>query len=352
VFYLSHAGMMRRAQRRVKHGRFFGILSWPDMGARAAADRGPRVHVTLIFNPSSGGQETQNRLAAIHAGCRELGVDYELLVISPERPTAWAVERVLKQPPERVWVCGGDGTVTAVGAALLNSGIPLAILPGGTANAIARSVGVPARMTEAVKFAAEGPPRPFDALRVNGRISLLTAGAGYDSAIIATADGDLKKRFGILAYIYAALKHLGSTEATMFEITVDGTPAEHCAGHCLLIANIGKLFGEIDLMPEALPDDGRMDIAVLTLGDLADLLSLSGHVLQGKQKQHPGSRFLTASKVEVKFGGPLRTEVDGDVAGITDHITAEALPGALSLVRSETAKRGLLPLWAPAAPKS
>jgi YegS/Rv2252/BmrU family lipid kinase len=312
------------------------------------------VHVTLIFNPVSGGQETQNRLAAIHGACRELGVDYELLMISPERPTTWAVERVLKDPPERVWVCGGDGTVTAVGAALLDSKIPLAILPGGTANAIARSVGVPARMSEAVKFAAEGPPRPFDAVRVNGRISLLTAGAGYDSALIATAtEGDLKRRFGILAYIYAALKQLGASEATMFEITADGAPAEHCAGHCLLLANIGKLFGEIDLLPEALPDDARMDIAVLTLGDLTDLLSLSGHVLQGTQKQHAGSRFMTGTKVEVRFGRPLRTEVDGDVAGITDHFSAEVLPGALSLVRSETARRGLkLPLWAPAAPKT
>jgi diacylglycerol kinase family enzyme len=276
-------------------------------------------------------------------------VDYELLVLSPERPTAWAVERVLRNPPDRVWVCGGDGTLTAVGSALLGSGLPLAILPGGTANAIARSVGVPARLSEAVKFAAEEVPRPFDAVRVNGRISLLTAGAGYDSAVIATAEGELKRRFGILAYIYAALKQLGSSEATVFEIEIDGAPAEHCAGHCLLLANIGKLFGEFDLLPEARPDDARMDVAVLTLGDLADLLSLSGHVLQGTQKDHPGIRFLAGTRVEVRFGRPLRTEVDGDVAGVTDRFSAEVLPGALALVRSETGRRGLkLPLWAPA----
>jgi diacylglycerol kinase family enzyme len=311
------------------------------------------VHVTLIFNPISGVQDTQNRLSAIHAGCRELGVDYELLILSPERPIGWAVERVLRRPPERVWVYGGDGTVTAVGSALLDSGIPLAILPGGTANAIARSVGVPARLPEAVKFAAEETPRPFDAVRVNGRISLLTAGAGYDSAVIATAEGELKRRFGILAYIYAALKQLGSSEATVFEIEIDGAPPEHFAGHCLLLANIGKIFGEFDLLPEARPDDARMDVAVLTLGDLADLLSLSGHVLQGTQKDNPGIRFLTGTKVEVRFGRPLRTEVDGDVAGITDHFSAEVLAGALALVRNETGRRGLkLPLWVPAPARS
>lgn len=311
------------------------------------------MRVTLIFNPVSGAKDTSSKLATIHSACRDLGVDYELLMIGPEHTAAWAAVRVRSDPPDRVWVFGGDGTLTAVGSAMLQSGIPLAILPGGTANAIARSVGVPVRLSEAVRFAALETPRPFDAVRVNGRISLLTAGAGYDSAVMATADGELKRRFGILAYIYAALKQLGSTEETTFEVAADGRPAELCAGHCLLLANIGKLFGEFDLFPDARPDDARMEVAVLTLGDLTDLLSISGHVLQGIPEHHPGMRFLSGTRVDVHFGRPLRTEVDGDVAGVTDHFSAEVLPGALDLVRSENARRGLkLPLWATPGTKS
>jgi diacylglycerol kinase family enzyme len=310
------------------------------------------VRITLIFNPISGARESTARLATIHQACRELELDYELLVLGPERPAEWATDRVRSDPPDRVWVCGGDGTVTAVGSALMHSGIPMAILPGGTANAIARSIGVPTRLLDAVHFAARETPRPFDAVRVNGRISLLTAGAGYDSAVMTTADADLKRRFGILAYLYAALKQLGSTEATEFEITVDSSPPERIAGHCLLLANIGKLFGEFDLFPDARPDDGRVDVAVLTLGDLADFLSLSGHVLSGKTEDHPGSHFLAGTRVRANFGKPLRTEVDGDDAGLTDHLEAEVLPGSLLLVRTETSKRGWqLPVWAVPAPR-
>jgi len=304
------------------------------------------VRVTIIVNPVSGGRDTAARLAAIHGACRDLGLDYELLLLGPERPARWATERVLRDPPDRVWVCGGDGTVNAVGAGLMHTGIPIAILPGGTANAIARSTGVPTRFPDAVRFAAEGLPRPFDAVRVNGRISLLTAGAGYDSAVIATADAELKRHFGILAYIYAGLKQLGATAETVFELVIDGATTERVAGHCLLLANIGKLFGEFDLFPDARPDDARIDIAVLTLGDLNDLLSLSGLVLQGKAESHPHSRFFSGARVVARFGKPLHTEVDGDVAGVTDRLEAEVVPGALLLVRSEAPRRSLkLPGW-------
>ncbi len=311
------------------------------------------MRVTLIFNPSAGSRDTTSRLSAIHAACRDLGVDYELLMLAPERPAAWAAERVLADPPERVWVSGGDGTVREVGAALLHSNIPLAVLPGGTANAIARSTGVPSRTADAVRFAALEEPRPFDAVRVNGRISLLTAGVGYDSAVMATADAELKRRFGLLAYIYAALTQLGSTQTTEFEVEVDRRPAERIAGHCLLVANIGKLFGEFDLFPDSRPDDARMDIAVLTLADLNDFLALSGHVLQGTMEQHPGSRFLSGARVRVRLDRPLRSEVDGDVTGLTDHLEAEVLPGALRVVRLSEQRRGfLLPAWTKPAPRT
>ncbi len=311
------------------------------------------MRVTLIFNPGAGARDTTSRLSAIHSACRELGVDYELLTLSAERPAVWAAERVLRDPPERVWVSGGDGTVTAVGSALLSSGIPIAVLPGGTANALARATGVPSRPADAVRFAVFTEARPFDAVRVNGRISLLTAGVGYDSAVMATADAELKRRFGLLAYIYAALKHLGSTEATEFEVEVDRRPAERIAGHCLLLANIGKLFGEFDLFPDSRPDDARVDVAVLTLADLNDLLTLSGHVLQGTIHRHPGTRFLSGARVRVRLDRPLRSEVDGDVTGLTDHLEAEVLPGALRLVRTETQRRGFqLPTWPLAPPRA
>lgn len=271
-------------------------------------------------------------------------MDYELLVLDAERPVSWATERVRRDPPDRVWVCGGDGTVAAVGAALMHTDIPIAILPGGTANAIARAVGVPYRLADAVRFAAQERPRPFDAVRVNGRISLLTAGAGYDSAVMATADAELKRRIGILAYVYAGLKEVGAGE-TDFELEIDGAPSERVTGNCLLLANIGKLFGEFDLLPDARPDDGRVDIAVLNLSDLTALLSLSGHVLQRKVESHPRSRFFRGARVVARFAKPLPTEVDGDVAGVTDRMEADVVAGALLVVRSESPRKSWLPPW-------
>ncbi len=305
------------------------------------------MRVAVVFNPHSGKQDTRNKLAAIHAACREAGTGYQVLTAGGDGTLDAIRKRLLEVRPDRVLVCGGDGTVTAVGNALLHSEIALGILPGGTANAIARAIGVPGRIGEAVTFALREQPRPFDALRINDRTSLLISGAGYDSDVIASADPELKRRIGLLAYVWSGLLQLGALNETNFEVVVDDLPPQRVKGNCLLIANIGKLFGEFDLFRDTRPDDGEVHVAVLTLGDLAEFLSLSGRALAGIDNPSHQSAFFSGKEVKVTFSRSLRTQIDGDVGGITEQMNAKVLPGALSVVRSAEGKKPLLqmPQW-------
>jgi diacylglycerol kinase family enzyme len=305
------------------------------------------VHVTLIINPHSGRGDCNAKLAAVHTACRSLGVSYQVLTFNDAAGLDSAMQRVRDEHPDRVLVCGGDGTVTAVGTALLHTGIPIGHLPGGTSNSIARTVGVPTRLHEATLFLLQEEPRPFDAVRINERISLLTAGAGFDSDLIATADGELKRRFGVLAYVWAALQNLGQLTATTFEVTLDGGQPARIEGHCLLFANIGRLFGEFDLFLDSRPDDGQVDVAVLTLGHIAEILSLSGRGLMGIKPPEERSAFFAGRSVEVSFSRPLRTQIDGDTGGEMTSMKAEVLPGALQMIRSNEARGPLIqiPHW-------
>lgn len=305
------------------------------------------MRIILVINPRSGKGDTTSKMESIHRACREAGHGYEVLTIGPDRSVEHATREILRERPDRVLICGGDGTVTAVGTALLHTGIPLGVLPCGTANAIARAIGVPARLTEATRYVLEESPRPFDAVRINDRISLLTSGAGYDSDIVATADGQLKKKIGPLAYIWAFFAKLGSLQATRFEITIDDRDTVTVEGHCLLLANIGRLFGEFDLFLDSRPDDGLVNVAVLRLEDIQELVSVAGRTLTGIEPGSMQSAFFAGRNVTVRLSQRLRTQIDGDVGGETDSIRAEVLPGALQVVRRDEPRRPLfqVPGW-------
>jgi len=305
------------------------------------------VRVTLIINPFSGKRDNAAKLAQIHTAFAAERTPYQVSYVSEHTPLDAITSRILADRPDRVLVCGGDGTATQVGNALLHSDIPIGVLPGGTANAIARAIGVPSRLYDATRFALTEDALPFDAIHINGRTSLLISGAGYDSDVIASADAEMKRRVGVLAYVWTGMLRLGDLTETRFHVTVDGEFRRTVTGNCLLIANIGKLFGEFDLFRETRPDDGCVHAAVLSLGDLQEFISLSGRALAGIDSPIHQSAFFDGRKIEIRFDKPLRTQIDGDVGGETDQMTAEVLPGALRIVRSPEGKRPMfqMPGW-------
>jgi diacylglycerol kinase family enzyme len=227
---------------------------------------------------------------------------------------------------------GGDGTVIEVAQAAMKRGIPLAILPRGTANAVAWHFGLPFDLPRALKVAAQGKPVQIDLAEVGGRKFLLMAGLGYDAHIIRDATRLLKRRFGFLAYLYAAFKNVRRRHYLFF-ITLDGGPVVRVRGAMAVVANIGTLAGNIRFVREVSPEDGKLDLIVVSPANFRDLYGMGLRGLLGRLQDDPRVRYYQAASIRIESAPLAPLEIDGTVVeGRHRELEARALPKALTLM--------------------
>jgi diacylglycerol kinase (ATP) len=181
--------------------------------------------------------------------------------------------RALAARADVVIAAGGDGTVRAVAEGLRDSSVPLALLPSGTGNLLARNLDLPLNSIEhSVLTAFTGADRRIDLgiaeiTRPDGTVEentfLVMAGLGLDAKMIAMTDSKLKKAVGWLAYVDAGVRALPSLKPLRLRYSVDEGAEKQLSVHTILIGNCGALPGGILLIPDAKPDDGLLDVAAL-----------------------------------------------------------------------------------------
>lgn len=171
-----------------------------------------------------------------------------------------------------VIAAGGDGTVRAVAEALRDSGVSLALLPSGTGNLLARNLELPLNLEQAVEIAFTGDDRHIDLgmveiVRADGdseeHAFLVMAGLGLDAKMIKNTNSALKKAVGWLAYVDGIARSVPELKPVRIRYKLNGGPERAMSVHTIIVGNCGMLPGGLLLMPEAKPDDGRLDIAAL-----------------------------------------------------------------------------------------
>ena len=172
-----------------------------------------------------------------------------------------------------VIAAGGDGTVRAVAEALRESGVPIALIPSGTGNLLARNLALPLTdPTGSIRTAFTGSDRRIDVgiaeiERADGsreqHTFVVMAGLGLDAKMIALTNPKLKKAVGWLAYIDAGVRAIPDLKPVKLRFSIDGAPERTTSVHTIIIGNCGTLPGGILLLPDAQPDDGVLDIAAL-----------------------------------------------------------------------------------------
>ena len=252
------------------------------------------------------------------------------LETTADDPGQGAVRAALRARAELILAYGGDGTVTACAEGVAGSGVPLAVLPAGTGNLLARNLSLPLDLRAALAVAVTGVDMPLDAGTVNGARFVVMAGVGFDARVMAATSEPLKKRLGWLAYPLAALGQLWARPMRV-RLRADGGPAMRRWVAGLIVGNVGWLQGGVPLLPDAVPDDGVLDLIVLNARGLAGWLALIADVLLRRRRTGRLARSVFR-ELRVELRRPELWELDGEVMGRARQLVIGVQPGAL-LVR-------------------
>jgi diacylglycerol kinase (ATP) len=302
-------------------------------------ERRGRYRVAVVLNPVTAGERAAERKRELVEALTAAGADVVLVEETTEEdPGRGAAARAVARGVDVVLVAGGDGTVMACVSALAGSRTALAVLPSGTGNLLATNLDLPGDLEGAVEVALRGGRRRLDVGALDGDgldrdRFVVMSGIGFDAAMLRDADPALKSRIGALAYVLSGLRQL-RRRPTEFRIALDGLPRFSRVGQGVLIGNLGRLQGGLEVLPGAEPDDGVLDVGVLQTRSLAGWLRLAGRVLLRRGRaDHAGPplELFRARRVEVDCKRPQPIERDGDPAPPRRHLAVEILPGALTL---------------------
>ena len=259
------------------------------------------------------GKTLEGGLAALRRALAAEGIDKPFWSEVPKsREAPKQVRRALKQGAELVFAWGGDGMVQRCVDVLAGTDVALAIVPAGTANLFASDLGIPKDIEDAVQIGLRGERRRLDVGRFNEEHFAVMAGAGFDAAMIRDAgDGGLKERFGRAAYVWTGSENLRSKPFAA-EITVDGVGWYKGKASCILFGNVGKLFGGIEVFEDARPDDGQLEVGVVTADGLLEWGRMIARVAVGAADKSPFAQSTKARRsVKVKLNRKIRYELDG-----------------------------------------
>lgn len=230
-----------------------------------------------------------------------------------------------------VW--GGDGTVQRaldVVARAQDPPPPIGVVPAGTSNLFATNLGIPRDLVRALDIAFGGERKLLDLGSFNGERFGVMAGVGFDALMIGDASGSLKRRLGRVAYVYTGVKNVRRAPVKA-EIDIDGRPWFRGSASCVLIANMGDLFGGITLFPEADATDGRLDVGVLTAESLGDWTRFAGRAVAGQAERSPFASITSARKVDVRLKRKASYELDGGARGESKRLKVRVKPRAVSV---------------------
>lgn len=228
-----------------------------------------------------------------------------------------------------VVACGGDGTVRATAEALVGTDVDLAVLPAGTGNLLALNLDLPDSVARVADLITSGRSEPIDVGSANGETFLIMAGTGLDTTIMEETRRDLKDRLGPLAYVMTALAHLDD-EPFDISLSVDGAEPEHLSVATLLVANMGRVFGPLDLFPDSDWTDGQFDVMAVTADSLAAWVSAAREAL-GEPGEH--ARRFTAKEMNIRFDRPTTYQLDGEERAPAESIEIGIAQQAVNLRR-------------------
>lgn len=287
---------------------------------------GPVPRALLVANPKA--RRGPAGVVEAEAALGDAGLSVTVDPITSSKKIAAAIERAAGRV-DLIVIGGGDGTISAALPALLEARRPLGILPLGTANNTARTLGIPSDLSEAAAVIARGTTRRIDVGCVNGAFFLTTASLGLSVRITDELSDASKRRWGPFAYALAAARTLARARPFVAEITHEGGTRRLRA--IQIVVGNGRHYGAgLTVAEGAALDDARLDCYAIEAVPWWRLLALLPALRSGRQGSKEPVEAIRARRIEITTPVPHRIDADGEIVGTTPA-TFTVLPEALEV---------------------
>jgi diacylglycerol kinase family enzyme len=264
-----------------------------------------------------------------------------------------AAREAVSDNPDMVIVAGGDGTVRVVAENIRESGVRLGVVPAGTGNLLARNLDIPVNdLKNAVRIAFSGVDRIIDVARIeledadgtrHAHDFLVMAGIGLDAHMAANTNERLKKRIGWLAYTDPIARSVIGNEQLSMQYQLDGSRPRTLRAHTVIAGNCGTLTANILLLPDAVIDDGLLDIVALRPSNrfawarIVSSLVLNrfthrtkpGRLARRAAGEFGGLQYAQAHSLVVRLAEPQQIQLDGDSFGVVSALKISIVDAAL-----------------------
>lgn len=250
--------------------------------------------------------------------------------VSKSRFAPKAARRAVEHGADLIFVWGGDGTIQRCVDALATKPVTLALLPAGTANLLATNLEIPIDLEQAVEIGLTGDSRKLDVGVLNGHRFAVMGGVGLDAIIMENADGTAKEHFGRLAYIWSGLGAIRKKSKDV-KVQIDGKPWFKGKASCILIGQMNSIGAGLTVFPDASPDDGLLEVGVITAKSFRDWSRLAIRLAVGQPEKSPLTKMSRGTDIEIKFNTPMRFEVDGGARKSRKKHVATIEPGAITV---------------------
>ena len=295
----------------------------------------------LIFNPIAGQRDATEDLLKVRqmlAPWLHLHVHLTTRDLDADQLT----QQAIAAKPDLIIASGGDGTVSLVGSQMIGSGIPLGIIPRGTANALSVALGIPTTVEGACQLIIAGTTRRLDAAYCNQHLMTLLAGIGFEAETVGKATRELKNQWGVLAYLIAGWKQMGQQELITAELEIDDQLHQFQA-FAVTVANSAPPTSVLAQgVGEVVFDDGLLDITIITakqalqptitskLQTARYLMNLYGSALIKAKAELPNLYHFRAKRLKLTTSSPEKIVVDGEMVGTTP-LEVSCIPSALTV---------------------
>lgn len=285
--------------------------------AESASSAGTaRRRALLLLNRKArnGGLDIAGPLAILAQG----GIEIEPRSCDSAASLADAV-RASADQVDMVIVGGGDGTLNCAAPGLVETGLPLGVLPLGTANDLARTLGIGPDPASAARTIVEGRLRPIDVGDVNGRLFFNVASIGFSAELARELTGEAKKRWGVAGYAIASVRLLARTRPFTAFIEHDGQTLKVKSVQ-IAIGNGRHYGGGLTVDPDAQPDDGHFHVYSLEVDHWWRLVALAPYLKWGTHKSWRDVRAFTTSELTIKTRRSRSVNTDGELTTATPAV--------------------------------